>query len=403
MKTFTITHSPIFRREGFLDHAYRVVSRSGLHTVESKLIETFHSLPPISSALFIGGRTGASAMILEDLMPDAIITVHAYDIHHADTIYRNLLTNNFSPQPLVDDNLELQGAFIRRRSSSFSRLRVACTASFPKPPEGLPYTHVFMLLSDGAMSVELSIAQLEELSCVLEPGCKLTLIGEDIRESFLKQIKARFTRINFVDKRGLGYVSALAQTKSTKEKTFVAQFDVSTPGHDPVTLTTIPGVFCHRRPDNGGLALSEEAVAVLDPNKAYSVIDMGCGCGMDGILLAKALPNINVTYLDSNSLALRSTARNLEALDLTARLVLSSTGFKETSSADIFLANPPYFSDYRIAELFIQTAMAALKPGGQLFFVARNITRPREIIKEVGFRDLSISYRRGYGVVKAYK
>jgi 16S rRNA (guanine1207-N2)-methyltransferase len=38
---------------------------------------------------------------------------------------------------------------------------------------------------------------------------------------------------------------------------------------------------------------------------------------------------------------------------------------------DLVLANPPYFSNFRIAELFLQIALKALKPGGRLLLVTK--------------------------------
>ncbi len=402
MKTFSLTKSQLFRKEAFLNGEFKIISRSGLHIVESQMIATFTSLKDVTSALFLGGRTGASALILESLFPEAQITVHAYDIHHADTIYRNCLNNDLSPLSLTDPDMEVQGAFLRKRTRP-GRLRVACTAQLPRPPEDAPYSHVFFAYSDGAMSGELALAQLDEVAHACAPNTQLILVGEEIRETFMKQIKARFNKVTFTKKRTYATIVARVAPDQKPAKSFAAQYDVSLPNHPALALETIPGVFCHRRPDLGGLALTEEVLATLDPEQAYQIIDMGCGCGMDGILLAKANSHVSVTYLDSNSLALRATARNLQAQELQARLVLSSTGFETDGTADIFLANPPYFSDYSIAELFMKTAMQALKKAGKIFFVSRNITRPKELLIELGFKNIITSYRRGYGVLQAEK
>ena len=39
---------------------------------------------------------------------------------------------------------------------------------------------------------------------------------------------------------------------------------------------------------------------------------------------------------------------------------------------DVFAGNPPYYSDYRIAEVFLDTARRALKPGGVCYTVCKN-------------------------------
>jgi 16S rRNA (guanine1207-N2)-methyltransferase len=40
-------------------------------------------------------------------------------------------------------------------------------------------------------------------------------------------------------------------------------------------------------------------------------------------------------------------------------------------SYDLFLANPPYYSNYRIAEIFLDAGRRALRPGGTILVVAK--------------------------------
>ena len=53
--------------------------------------------------------------------------------------------------------------------------------------------------------------------------------------------------------------------------------------------------------------------------------------------------------------------------------MLSSDGsVPDRGGYDVALANPPYFAHFRIAELFLEAAQAALRPGGGLWIVGKH-------------------------------
>jgi 16S rRNA (guanine1207-N2)-methyltransferase len=65
---------------------------------------------------------------------------------------------------------------------------------------------------------------------------------------------------------------------------------------------------------------------------------------------------------------------------------------------DLVLANPPYFSHYRIAELFLQTARKALKPGGVVNVVTKAPNWFIEHMPEL-FDDVAGEFVKDYAVV----
>jgi 16S rRNA (guanine1207-N2)-methyltransferase len=69
---------------------------------------------------------------------------------------------------------------------------------------------------------------------------------------------------------------------------------------------------------------------------------------------------------------------------------------------DVFVGNPPYYSDYRIAEVFLETAVSALKPGGVCYTVVKNDAGLKPV-QERYFPSVSVSRRRGYCVLKSVK
>ena len=69
---------------------------------------------------------------------------------------------------------------------------------------------------------------------------------------------------------------------------------------------------------------------------------------------------------------------------------------------DVFVGNPPYYSDYRIADVFLQTAARALKPGGVCYTVCKNAAG-LEPVQKTRFPTVEIIKRRGYAVLKSIK
>lgn len=140
-------------------------------------------------------------------------------------------------------------------------------------------------------------------------------------------------------------------------------------GERLIELRTRPGVFSHREVDGGARAL----IKTMDIRPDERVLDLGCGSGVVGIAAALRAEGVTVHATDSNPRALEAAkwgaARN-GIQGLTTALDCDGSSI-ERGAFDLVLANPPYFSNFRIAELFLEIALRALKPGGRLLLVTK--------------------------------
>jgi 16S rRNA (guanine1207-N2)-methyltransferase len=130
-----------------------------------------------------------------------------------------------------------------------------------------------------------------------------------------------------------------------------------------------PGVFSHRRIDLGARTL----INTMQIRPKMKVLDMGCGAGTVSLAASFAAENVTVIALDSNPRAIQCTQRGAElnnAPGITAILDCEGQA-ASTGDFDLVLANPPYFSNYAIAELFLDTAFRALKTGGLVHVVTK--------------------------------
>lgn len=409
--TFRTTDLPIAQTtaEFFADKRFRILSRSGLHPTETLLIAQICARLPDAPApahiLITGNRTGAAVMVATALFPDSHITCHTLDLYYARTILRNLQANKVASAFIHDPNVHCP---IKDTAPGKARVLVSCTLDMPDAPYDLA---LFAGASTSGITGELYLDQLEEVHERLVMGGLCIVAYEGKKKGHLKPIKKIFHSFTVhMEQKRLFCASARKQRPlDWRRRNFCGHFkgSIALPNTSPIILTSLPGVFCHRRADKGGIALTEIAIQELLPNRR--VLDLGCGCGLVGVLLAVHQVGTSVTFVDSYARAIASTSFNLSSLELDGHtLVLSDAGLQDTGvptgEFDMVVANPPYFSDFRIAQLFVDTAYEALRPGGLAFFVTQS---PEGIIgclrNRFAITAISIVNRRGYYVIRAMR
>jgi 16S rRNA (guanine1207-N2)-methyltransferase len=238
------------------------------------------------------------------------------------------------------------------------------------------------------MSGELSLDLLQEISEMLggqlkPPRFILDFVGkESDRLSLLEKVTG----------------------KGNRHRDFSSKWTASVPGSEKIELVSFPGCFCHRRVDEGGLALAE-IVSRDMPQDAKKFLDMGCGAGTVGFLVSAVHKDISLVMVDSHTRAVEAATYNAKSLGKEdCEVILSDNGTPERMDGtfDVFAGNPPYYSDYRIADVFLETASRALKKGGVCYTVCKNAAG-LEPVQAKYFDSVEIIPRRGYSVLKSIK
>lgn len=114
---------------------------------------------------------------------------------------------------------------------------------------------------------------------------------------------------------------------------------------------------------------------LLDALKEFpftgDVLDMGCGYGVIGIVLAKTHPNIHVTACDINARAVELTKINAEKNQVSLE-VKESNGFESIPGKyDAILMNPPIRTGKENVYQLFDGAYQHLKQDGKFFCVIR--------------------------------
>jgi len=168
-----------------------------------------------------------------------------------------------------------------------------------------------------------------------------------------------------------------------------------------------PGVFSHRRLDLGARALIESLAEPAEDGserdllrEGARVLDLGCGAGVVGFAAALRAPSVRVHALDSMPRAVECARRGaaLNGLADYSADVAADGRALAPASFDLVLANPPYYSQERIAELFVAAAARALVAGGRLHVVTKH---PEWLAERMPaeFADVRVRPIRGYSVV----
>jgi len=178
------------------------------------------------------------------------------------------------------------------------------------------------------------------------------------------------------------------------EQTFRAKI-ADGPSH---AFVSRPGVFGYGELDDGARAMLE----VADVRPGDRILDLGCGPGANGILATdRAGPTGHVTFVDSNVRAIQLAEHNAKENRLANfRCVATDTmDGLDVGSFDLILANPPYYANSWIAQMFIEKSKPLLKPGGRFYLVTKMVNHVAPAMAQV-FPDSIWEERRGYHVLR---
>ena len=167
-----------------------------------------------------------------------------------------------------------------------------------------------------------------------------------------------------------------------------------------VTLETRPGLFSPEHPDRGTLAML--SCARFEPG--MKVLDLGCGCGLVGILAARICGEENVVLSDIDPLAAEVAGRNAARNGVPGVKVVVSDGFSQLDEAgfDLILSNPPYQSDFAVAKAFIEKGFNRLKLGGTMWMVTKRREWYRNKLAAI-FGGVKVREIDGYCVFEAQR
>jgi 16S rRNA (guanine1207-N2)-methyltransferase len=345
------------------------LSVENLRLAQPAEMELLKHLPAFAGRVIIP-HTGGSPLVpavIAALNPGATVEVVELDLHDA-----RLLREKLAPLPNV---------------------RVLCQAD-AEPVDSLRQSGVLLLTE--RLDRLLAFDFIERLDHILPAGSPvITLLPKKRSADFARKVEQHLLKRRVLQaNHGVMIVQGVSGGDPAAWTPRAHEFAASTPT-EQIKLLTRPGVFAHTRPDSGGLALAESAV--VQPGQ--KLLELGCGCGLVGLLLAARLKDAaEFVLVDSNARAVECARRGVDLNGLHGLRIEHADVFEpEPAAFDVVLGNPPYYAQRRIAEYFLSVGARALRPGGVLWLVTKHGAEIEELALALQFQ-VETQHRRGYDI-----
>ena len=159
------------------------------------------------------------------------------------------------------------------------------------------------------------------------------------------------------------------------------QIEYST-GDKTYRLWTDRGVFSVEKVDKGSDLLIRNVMRA-EAGFGGTALDMGCGYGPIGLVLASAFPNSRFCLIDVNERAMDLSRKNAKELHVEDRICVGTwealTGEQATgvnnggndAEFDLVVTNPPIRAGKQTVYALFQQAFDALRTEGRLYVVIR--------------------------------
>lgn len=149
-------------------------------------------------------------------------------------------------------------------------------------------------------------------------------------------------------------------------------------------------------------------IRAITPGNPKSILDIGCGYGPLGIILAKANPQAEVVMVDRDLLAVRYANLNIAKNEVTNAIAQGGLGVESVKERafDLIVSNiPAKIGDEAIEKEFILESYSLLNPGGEYWIVV--VSKLNRLIPRVGEKHKlnlkEIRRRKGHTVYRIKK
>jgi 16S rRNA (guanine1207-N2)-methyltransferase len=131
-----------------------------------------------------------------------------------------------------------------------------------------------------------------------------------------------------------------------------------------LNFTTNSGLFAKDHIDEYSIKLIEN----IKDHDYHHILDLGCGYGFIGIVLAKRYPDAHVVFSDITKKAIKYTTINVQQNNIKNATIKLEDGIK-SGAYDLITLNPPIHAGKQVCYQLYQAALAHLSENGRLYIV----------------------------------
>lgn len=281
------------------------------------------------------------------------------------------------------------------QAAGLENIEVVCAADVPSKPYDL-----FLLPFPSHGDLELARDLLEAGTAEVRDGGTVAVAVEIAGEKHLREeMKKLFghPQRHPIDD-GVLYLA----TKSgplKKRREFREDFGFRD-GERLITGFSRPGLWSHRKLVGGIRPLLDK----MEIGAGEKVLNPGCDVGALALAAAQRAEGVKVVAVDSNPRAVEcvmAAAAKHGLTNIEAHLA-SGRWTKERGTFDVVVACPPYMTNERVADIFIDGAFEALKPGGRVILSSKHRVWYVDELHR-GFDDIQVDEVREFNVIRAVK
>ena len=173
-------------------------------------------------------------------------------------------------------------------------------------------------------------------------------------------------------------------------------------------LTTDTGVFSKGKVDFGSDTLVQTFLNEHPPGPSKNIVDVGCGYGPIGLMIAKVSPHHQITMVDVNQRALSLAEKNKKANQIENVSIRESDGLSqlEDNYYDFVLTNPPIRAGKDVVHSIFEEAYQKLKLNGELYVVIQKkqgMPSAKRKMEEIFNHVEVVNKNKGYYILKSLK
>lgn len=169
------------------------------------------------------------------------------------------------------------------------------------------------------------------------------------------------------------------------------------------TFVTDKGIFSKKEADEGSLYLAEEAIKL---ELKGSVLDIGCGYGLIGLLIKLKCPDITLSGVDINPRAIECAKASAIKMNIDAQFDCLDAQTDLINQYDTIVMNPPIRAGKAIIYRLYDNAYQHLSNQGSLLIVIRRqqgAASSFAYLETLFTKVQRLKIKRGYEVIQAIK
>ncbi len=179
-----------------------------------------------------------------------------------------------------------------------------------------------------------------------------------------------------------------------------SEFEVSA-CEQTIKVRSLPGVFNHGQLDTGTRLLLDNL-----PTLSGKVLDVGCGAGIIGSIIAKMNPDVTIHLCDISAFAIASTKATLQANEINGCVFASNVYSDVAHKYDAIVSNPPFHAGldtfYQAAESLLGQAPDHLHRPGQMHIVANSFLKYPPIIEQAFGECETVAKTNKFAIYRAH-